>query len=173
MPITQATMIELMHESRAAIQNAFALRHALREYTTFAKARYPENKDLQEVLDAIAMMVQMHPEPSDKATYRNEYHYRRVGKNNDKQRLRQEKARRNAGVPTQAESLEAFKELNAKRRDGGINLSPDAYQRFNNAVPQESQRCKSSSGIIFPRDDPDDKPLDFEGEASDSLFGKD
>ena len=149
MPITQATMVELMRESRAAIQNNLALRNTLQEYVAFAKQRYRQNLDLVEVLVAIETMVRMHPEASDKATYRAEYHYRRVGKHNDKMRLKQEASRRNAGVPTQDESLDALHAANARRLSSGVNLSKAAYAKFN-------------QGVILPREYPDDKPLEFE-----------
>ncbi len=157
MPITQATMVELMRESRAAIQSAFAFRHALREYAAFAKQRYADNEPLQQVLSAIEAMERLHPEPIDKATYRAEYHYRRVGKNNDRQRARQEMQRRADGVPTAQEAIENLNAFNAQRRSADI--SPSAYARFNRQVQEPK---KPTPGIIFPRDFPDDKPLEFE-----------
>lgn len=161
MPITQATMVELMRESRAAIQSAFAFRHALREYAAFAKQRYPDNEPLQQVLSAIEAMERLHPEPIDKATYRAEYHYRRVGKNNDRQRIRQEMQRRNAGVPTAQEAIDNLNAFNAQRREGAdvADISQKAYARFNR---QAQEPKKPTSGIIFPREYPEDLPLEFE-----------
>ena len=152
MPITQATMVELMNESRAAVQNAAELRHGLLQYLESAKARYPANSDLVEVCVAAITIIRMHPQPDDRATYRAEWHYRKYGKNNTKQRLRQEAKRRDAGVMTQEEAMERLTALNALRR----GQPTETYEQFNAQAPSRS------SGIKYPRDDPDDKPLEFE-----------
>lgn len=155
MPITQAAVQELMQESRAAVQNNLELRRALSEYLTAAKERYYSNSDLQEVLSAAIGLIRMHPQPDDRVTYRNEWHYRRMSKTNEKHRLRQELKRRQGGVLTQPESMERLALLNAARRSG--DLPSETYEQFNS----QSQPTKSK-GIILPRNDPDDAPLEFD-----------
>lgn len=162
MPITQGQMIEQMQEARAMHRALVSLRETISAYAENAKARYPANAELQEVLTAIQFTIKAAPMPDDRATYVNERYYSRRAKWNIRAQERQERKRRALGVPTKEEAMAALHEGNAARRAEPGAL-PDPF-----TAPKPSR-----PNIIFPRDDPDDKELDFEGEASDSLFGKD
>jgi len=177
MPITQAQMIAQMQEARAAHSAFLQLREHVFAICQGAKTRHYNNPELLSVLDALAATTQLLPIPDDRQTFLNEHHYRRAQKHNARQRQRQEVARRMAGVPTQEEALAILHAKNALRR-ADLPTEPADYQQPatipNGLADLFSPPAKPSRpNIIFPRDDPDDKPLDFEGEASDSLFGKD
>lgn len=174
MPITQARMIAQMQEARAA-HNAFVqLRETIFAIAAGAKQRHYANAELQEVLDALVATIKLQPSPDDRQTFLNEHHYRRAKRHNVRQQERQEIARRMAGVPTADEALAILHAKNALRR-ADLPADPDAYQPAPIAeglADPFTAPTASRPGIIFPRDDPDDKPLDFEGETSDSLFAK-
>lgn len=160
MPITQAAMMELMHESRAAIQNNKELRHILLQYLASAKERYGANRDLGEVAVAAMTIINMHPYPDDRITYRNEWHYRRVGRSNETNRKKQAIARRIAGVLTQEESMERLTLLNSARRSG--DLPSQTYAQFNAGVEPKVTRGRKKDEVKMPREYPQDKPLEFE-----------
>lgn len=176
MPITQARMIAQMQEARAAHTAFTQLRETVFAIAAGAKQRHYANAELRDVLDAMVATIQLQPTPDDRQTFLNEHHYRRAKRHNVRQQERQEIARRMAGVPTQDEALAILHAKNALRR-ADLPTSPDAYRQpapipEGLADPFTAPRKPSRPGIIFPRDDPDDLPLDFEGEASDSLFAK-
>ena len=160
MPITQATMIELMNESRAAIQGNKELRHTLLQYLASAKDRYSTNRDLVEVIVSTMAIINMHPYPDDRVTFKNEWHYKRVGGANNTNRERQRTARRMAGVLTQEESMERLALLNAARRSGG--MPSQTYKEFNQEVEPKITRQKKDIQIKMPREFDEDKPLEFE-----------
>jgi hypothetical protein len=169
-------MIAQMQEARAA-HNAFTqLRETIFAIAAGAKQRHYANAELCDVLDAMVATIQLQPSPDDRQTFLNEHHYRRAKKHNVRQQERQEIARRMAGVPTSDEALAILHAKNALRR-ADLPTSPDAYitpKADPSALPDPfaAPAKPSRPNIIFPRDDPDDLPLDFEGEASDSLFGQ-
>ncbi len=151
MPITQGQMIEQMQEARALHTSLVQLREGLAAYCQSAKDRYPTNSDLQEVLTTILYTIKSAPIPDDRATYVNERHYSRRAKWNIKAQVEQERKRRLAGVPEKREAMAA---LRAQRDSNAI-----AYAT---PYPDSQPAQPSRPGIIFPRDDPNDKPLEFE-----------
>lgn len=178
MPITQERMIEQMQEARAAHRAFMQLREQMLAICAGAKQRYYNNPDLQNVLDAIISHVNLLPTPTDRATYVNEHHYKRHQKHNAKVRERQEVARRMVGVPTVEEAMAILHGKNALRR-ADLPTSPAFYtSESDNAMPafpagksDQERRAEellasdpfatpaakpSRTGIIFPRDDPDD-----------------
>lgn len=181
MPITQAQVIELMKESRGNLTLHHQLVHTMREYFANARARYHQNVQLCEVLNATEALIDLSPQMKESATWKNEYHYRKVARMNDKQRQRQEVIRRMAGVPTREEALVI---LNAKNELRRADLPTDLteYQRaipadaisapFAKSLPEitpemipvyvERKATPLGQKIIFPRDDPDDKELEFD-----------
>lgn len=175
MPIRQEDMIAQMQEARAAHQYGRGLRDMMLNYFDMAQRRFAANTELCDAITALSYQVRNMPVPDDRTTYVNEQHYRKRAKINDAMRHRQEIARRMAGIPTQEEALAILHAKNALRR-ADLPADPDAYQPApipNGLADPFLPRAKPSRpNIIFPRDDPDDLPLDFEGEASDSLFAK-
>lgn len=187
MPITQARMIEQMQEARAAHRAFTQLREQMLAICAGAKQRFYNNPDLQNVLDAIISHVNLLPTPTDRATYVNERHYERHQKRNEEVRKSQEVARRMVGVPTVEEAMAILNGKNALRR-ADLPTSPTAYMpESGDAMPtfpagksDQERRAEellagdpfttqahkpSCAGIIFPRDDPDDPPLEFETPA--------
>lgn len=184
MPITQARMIEQMQEARAAHRAFCQLREQVLAICSGAKQRYYNDPNVQNVLDAIISHVNLHPTPTDRATYVNERHYERHQKRNEEVRKSQEIARRMAGVPTVEEAMAILHGKNALRR-ADLPTNPAFYLPDTaNAMPvfpsgksDQERRAEellagdpfaapqakpSRSGIIFPRDDPDDPELEFE-----------
>lgn len=174
MPITQGQMIEQMQEARALHRALVSLREAISAYAENAKARYPANTELQEVLTAIQFTIKAAPVPDDRATYVNERYYSRRGKYNVKAQIAQERKRREMGIPTKQEAMNVLRERRVQGQALAVEIATQAPR--NPSLPDDpfspATRAPSRPNIIFPRDDPDDKPLDFEGETSDSLFGK-
>lgn len=182
MPITQATVIELMRESRANIQIHKQMKEGLLAYLEEAKARYYNQPELHKILNGVVDFINYQPQVDDRATYKNEHHYRRAAKVNDKQRERQASVRRAKGVPTVEEALVILNARNALRR-ADLPTQPAVYKSdqelraeyllanpgalsddpFANYSPEpERKATPSRPGIIFPRDDPDDPELEFE-----------
>lgn len=175
MPITQEKMLTQVQEARAMHRALIALRDGLMSYCANAKERYRGNTDLQEVLTTIALTVEHHHIPDDRETYINERHYSRRAKWNTKARRTQEQQRRAQGIPTMEEYLAWKKRENRDRRDLERSdpyftefVHPEGetttFQSYNPIRERKASapREPTRPAIIFPRDHPDDKPLEFE-----------
>ena len=175
MPITQEKMLLQIQEARAMHRALLALREGLIAYCQSAKERYRDNTQLQEVLTTIALTAQHHHIPDDRETYINERHYSRRAKWNTKARRQQEQQRRAKGIPTMEEHLRDKKRGNRDLRDmqmsdphyvefvhpEGETTTFQSYNPIRDRSPSASAAPKRPA-TIFPRDHPDDKPLEFE-----------
>lgn len=138
MPITQDQIIELMQESRLAHSAARDMRESVLSYIAGIKQRRLLDDpvlNFAPVLAAIQARIEQITLPSDQATYRNEWHYRRKAKINDKQKELQRAKRRGQGLPTAAENIERLNAINAARRN---QTTPDLSAN----IPWEEQYFK-------------------------------
>lgn len=147
MPLTQDQMVEQMQESRANHAEMKALRTLILNYADHVQKTYPKNQELQETFSALSMTIRMRPVPDDRATYMNERYYARFGRRNAKAKQRQALIRAGVFVP---------QERGRYATKTGGQADPDAG--FRNSPGKTNIR----QAPIFPRDDPDDKPLEFE-----------
>lgn len=182
MPITQGQMIEQMQEARAQHTALVQLRETLSAYFQSAKERYPQNAELQEVLQTALYTIKSAPVPDDRATYVNERHYSRRAKWNIKAQADQERKRRRLGIPEKREAMEALRARNAASRGLAVEtmLACDPFTTsvksdqeraaeqllaeidFQEPAVQMPQRAHSRPGLKMPRDEPDDPDLEFE-----------
>lgn len=175
MPITQEKMLIQVQEARAMHRALIALRDGLMSYCANAKERYRTNAELQEVLTTISLTAEYHHIPDDRETYINERHYSKRAKWNTKARRTQEQQRRARGIPTMEEHLRDKKRDNRDLRDMQMTdphytefVHPDGetttFQSYNPIRDRQPVGAKvpKRPAIIFPRDHPDDKPLEFE-----------
>jgi len=147
MPLTQAQMVEQMQESRANHAEMKALRTLILNYADHVQKTYPKNQELQETFGALSMTIRMRPVPDDRATYMNEKYYARFGRRNAKAKQRQALIRAGVIVP-QERGRYAPKTGGMSDSDVGFRQNPGkTYER---------------QAPIFPRDYPDDPPLEFE-----------
>lgn len=162
MPIRQEQMIELMNESRAIHTYARKLQHMVLEYLSLLQSRYPDQPLAGEIANGLGYAVRLLSMPDDRITFDNERYYKRHAKANENFRKLQEFQRRAKGVPTQEEAIAMLHARNTIIRAGG-EVVP-TYAQFNEGPKPErrTRKKKSTPEVIFPHDDPDDLPLEFE-----------
>lgn len=135
MPITQEQMILQMKESRAGLSEMRALRDLILGYCQKANETYAGNAELVRTMTALSTVVLMRPIPDDRETYLNEKYYQRFAKRNAKAKERQ-----------------------TLIRNGIIEARGRKYRK-RKSKEQYGQRGEA---LIFPREDPDDKELEFD-----------
>lgn len=151
MPITQASMIEQMHEARAAHRAFISLRDGIIKYAESARARYAGNTDLEEVLYTLIVSAKGAPVPDDRATYFNERHYASRAKWNNKARDTQEQLRRKMGMPTRAEADKARSGKAASfRKEKETNPYYNEYVRPADWKPKPQEELLSEPQITLP-----------------------
>lgn len=178
MPITQQSIIELMKEARAHERYGTGLRNFIFSYFENVASRYPNNKELIEVFRSLVYQVRIIEKPDDRCIWKNEHHYGRKAKVNDRMRERQTIARRMAGVPTADEALAILQARNELRRMGlpttnefserpkildGISDPFAAIGHTPELIPTYRERppAPSRPDLIIP-DDTDEPPLEFD-----------
>ena len=134
MPLTQEQMIEQMQEARANHQEMRALRDLILNYTEHCLKTYPANAELCESMCALAYTVRLRPIPDDRVTFLNERYYTRFASRNAKAKQRQTLIRAGLIVP-RAQSASATRDMPSRQK---------------------------GPAPIFPRDYPDDAPLEFD-----------
>lgn len=132
MPLTQEQMIEQMQEARANHAEMKALRTLILNYADHAQRTYPKNLELCESMSALAYTVRLRPIPDDRVTFLNERYYARFASRNAKAKQRQTLIRAGLIVP-----------------------------RAQSATREMPSRQKGPAPI-FPRDYPDDAPIEFD-----------
>lgn len=147
MPLTQEQMLEQVQESRANHAEMKALRTLVLNYAEHVQRTYPRNLELQETMSALCMTIRLRPVPDDRATYMNEKYYARFGRRNAKAKQRQALIRAGVIIPRERGTYAT--------KSGGM-ADPDSTFRNN---PGKTYERKAP---IFPRDYPDDAPLEFE-----------
>lgn len=183
MPITQGQMIEQMQEARAQHTALVSLRETLSAYFHSAKERYPQNVELQEVLQTALYTIKSAPVPDDRATYVNERHYSRRAKWNIKAQADQERKRRLLGIPEKREAMGILHARNTASRQLAIDttIASDPFAQEGKSDQERAAeqllaeidfqqelavrmptRAHSRPGLKMPRDDPDDPELEFE-----------
>lgn len=169
MPITQASMIEQMHEARAAHRAFISLRNSIIKYAESARARYAGNADLEEVLYTLIVSAKGAPVPDDRATYFNERHYASRAKWNDKARDTQEQLRRKMGMPTRAEADKARSgKAAAFRKEKETNPYYNEYVRPADWQPKPQEELLSEpkmTGQLPPGPSAKEEPETYMGYA--------
>jgi hypothetical protein len=170
-------MIEQMQEARAQHTALIQLRESLSAYFQSAKERYPQNSELQEVLQTALYTIKSAPVPDDRATYVNERYYSRRAKWNIKAQADQERKRRLLGIPEKREAMDILRARNAATRglavdttlasaQGGKSDQERAAEQLLAEIdfPQAAMpsRTHSRPGLKLPRNEPDDPDLEFE-----------
>lgn len=124
-----------MKESRAGLSEMRALRDLILGYCQKANETYASNEELVRTMTALSTVVLMRPIPDDRETYLNEKYYQRFAKRNAKAKERQTLIRH------------------------GIIEARGRKYRKRKSKEQYGQRGEA---LIYPRDDPDDKELEFD-----------
>jgi hypothetical protein len=133
MPLTQEQMIEQMQEARANHQEMRALRDLILNYAEHCLKTYPANAELCESMRALAYTVRLRAIPDDRVTFLNERYYARFASRNAKAKQRQTLIRAGLIVP-----------------------------RAGNSVTRDMPSRQKGPPPIFPKDYPDDAPLEFD-----------
>lgn len=132
MPITQDRMLVQIQEARHAFTFARDLRDMVRETLERLVTNGPIAGDWATAINALRMNVDLMKPPTDRETYRNEFHYNSVRKRNQTSKERATAKRRERGALPQPLAMERLNAMNAARRRG--NASPNdfaAYRAFN------------------------------------------
>ena len=148
MPLTQEQMLEQVQESRANHAEMKALRTLILNYAEHVLRTYPKNLELQETFSALCMTIRLRPVPDDRATYMNEKYYARFGRRNAKAKQRQALIRAGVIIPRERGPC--------RNKDGGTS-DPDE-----GAFRNQPGKTWLRQAPIFPREYPDDAPLEFE-----------
>lgn len=165
MPITQEKMLEQIEAARDHYEYGTQLYQAVLQYLQMLPSRYPQSKEVEEIINGLGYAVQSIPRIDDRVTYINEQYYKRFARINSKYRKRQELHRRQKGVPTREEALAMLHAKN-ELRAGGFAF-PQTYEEFNRQgqpsfAPKVKKPRADKKEIIWPRDHPDDKELEFD-----------
>lgn len=128
-------MLRQMKEARANNLEMKAIREIILSYAKQAVDVYRHNKELVRTMTALANVIQLRTVPDDRETYLNEQYYQRFAKRNAKAKDRQ-----------------------TLIRHGMISSQPRKYKRQKRA----DQYGVRGTALIMPREDPDDKELEFD-----------